>query len=43
MITTEHAAIADYRRFLEQKSQIGTRDGFEPLWLPNFLFDFKPH
>jgi hypothetical protein len=32
---------ADYRRFLEGKAQIGTRDGFAPLWMPEFLFDFQ--
>ena len=30
-----------YQEFIEQKSQIGTRDGFEPLWMPDFLFDFQ--
>jgi len=33
----------DYQEFLEQKRQIGTMDGFEPLWIPDFLFDFQKH
>jgi len=37
----EQAASADYRRFLEGKAQIGTRDGFRPIWMPGFLFDFQ--
>jgi len=31
----------DYAAFLESKRQIGTNDGFKPLWLPDFLFDFQ--
>jgi hypothetical protein len=31
----------NYSEFLNQKAQIGTRDGFKPLWLPPFLFDFQ--
>ena len=31
----------NYLKFLEKKSQSGTQDGFEPLWLPDFLFDFQ--
>jgi hypothetical protein len=31
----------DYRAFLEAKAQLGTDAGFEPLWLPEFLFDFQ--
>lgn len=30
-----------YEEFLVAKSQHGTGDGFEPLWLPDFLFDFQ--
>jgi hypothetical protein len=32
---------ADYRAFLASKAQIGTRDGFAPTWMPDFLFDFQ--
>ena len=30
-----------YRRFIESKSQGGSREGFAPLWMPDFLFDFQ--
>ena len=33
----------EYQEFLEQKRQIGTMDGFEPLFIPDFLFDFQQH
>ena len=32
-----------YQEFLESKSQLGTFDGFEPLWTPDFLFPFQKH
>ena len=31
----------DYAAFIEAKSQIGMNHGFEPLWMPDFLFDFQ--
>jgi hypothetical protein len=31
----------DYNNFLEQKQQIGGNHGFEPLFMPDFLFDFQ--
>lgn len=30
-----------YGEFLERKTQLGTFDGFEPVFLPEFLFDFQ--
>lgn len=30
-----------YRAFIEAKSQVGGDGGFEPLWMPDFLFDFQ--
>jgi len=30
-----------YREFLDRKSQLAGDSGFEPLWLPDFLFDFQ--
>jgi superfamily II DNA or RNA helicase len=30
-----------YLKFLERKSQLGNEHGFEPLWLPDFLFPFQ--
>lgn len=32
---------SDYDSFLERKSQLGSDDGFDPLWMPEFLFDFQ--
>ena len=31
----------DYAEFIRRKSQTGTDGGFEPLWMPDFLFDFQ--
>lgn len=31
----------EYERFIEQKSQLGGMSGFEPVWMPDFLFDFQ--
>jgi hypothetical protein len=31
----------DYRAFVAAKSQCGPPAGFEPAWLPDFLFDFQ--
>lgn len=31
----------NYAAFLARKSQEGAADGFTPLWLPDFLFDFQ--
>lgn len=30
-----------YEDFISRKRQIGSFGGFEPLWLPDFLFDFQ--
>ena len=30
-----------YDDFIIQKSQVGTKTGFKPLWMPDFLFDFQ--
>jgi SNF2 family DNA or RNA helicase len=30
-----------YASFLEQKTQAGADSGFEPVWMPDFLFDFQ--
>lgn len=32
-----------YRDFIARKSQQTGMDGFEPIWLPEFLFDFQRH
>ena len=31
----------DYLEYLENKKQIGNNSGFDPLYIPNFLFDFQ--
>jgi len=31
----------DYYAFLAKKSQVGGAVGFDPLWMPDFLFDFQ--
>jgi DNA modification methylase len=33
--------VSDYVQFIERKTQLGSMDGFEPLWMPSFLFDFQ--
>jgi hypothetical protein len=33
----------DYQEFLNRKMQLGTFDGFDPLWVPDFLFDFQKY
>lgn len=30
-----------YQEFIEQKSQLGGNYGFDPLWMPDFLYDFQ--
>jgi hypothetical protein len=32
-----------YGEFLARRAQAGTMAGFEPLWLPDFLFGFQAH
>ena len=31
----------NYAEFLDRKAQLGTFSGFDPLWMPDFLFDFQ--
>ncbi|MCU0894789.1 MAG: DEAD/DEAH box helicase [Rhodospirillales bacterium] len=33
--------MSDYAAFLEHKTQAGADSGFEPVWMPAFLFDFQ--
>lgn len=33
--------MSDYAEFLHIKTQLGSLDGFEPVWMPEFLFDFQ--
>lgn len=32
-----------YAEFIERKTQVGSMGGFDPLWMPDFLFDFQRH
>ena len=34
-------AFSNYESFLFSKSQLGSNDGIEPSWMPDFLFDFQ--
>lgn len=40
---TTDLAKPNYSEFLARKSQLGGEWGFEPLWIPDFLFDFQAH
>lgn len=31
----------DYQEFLERKAQLGAANGFKPIFMPEFLFDFQ--
>ncbi len=31
----------NYQQFLEHKTQLGGDHGFDPLWMPDFLFPFQ--
>jgi len=33
--------VSDYAAFLERKTQLDGFDGFEPVWMPDFLFGFQ--
>lgn len=39
--THEPPDMTAYRKFLDSKSQVGGQSGFEPVWMPDFLFDFQ--
>ena len=43
MILPDQRNWGDYERFLERKSHIGGLAGFEPLWVPDWLFPFQQH
>ena len=40
-MTTNNDTKIDYAAFLERKSQLGQNAGFEPLFMPDFLFPFQ--
>lgn len=31
----------DYEIFLDRKTQLGMNEGFKPVWMPSYLFDFQ--
>jgi len=33
--------MVEYKDFLKAKGQANTGDGFDPIWMPDFLFDFQ--
>jgi hypothetical protein len=33
--------LSTYPTFLDRKAQLGGRNGFSPVWMPGFLFDFQ--
>lgn len=33
--------MSDYADFLQAKAQVGDRDGFAPIWIPDCAFDFQ--
>ena len=35
--------MTEYKDFLFQKSQLGGESGFDPIWTPDFLFDFQKY
>lgn len=35
--------MTSYDEFLQRKQDYGARHGFEPYWVPDFLFDFQKH
>jgi hypothetical protein len=37
----EVGVVSTYTAFLETKTQLGGDDGFTPVWMPEFLFDFQ--
>jgi hypothetical protein len=35
--------MGDYAEFIERKSQLDINAGFDPVWMPDFLFPFQAH
>lgn len=33
--------MSDYAQFLESKTQLDHAGGFDPVWMPDYLFDFQ--
>jgi len=41
--TLESQVNRSYSSFLEHKAQLGIDSGFDPLWMPDFLYPFQRH
>jgi len=35
--------VVDYQTFLSRKTHLANMGGFDPIWVPDFLFDFQRH
>ncbi len=35
--------MSDYAEFLSRKAQYGSHGGFDPIYMPNYLFEFQQH
>jgi len=42
-IQLDAGSVNDYERFLDKKAQLGSASGFDPIWMPDFLYDFQRH
>lgn len=42
-IQLDAGSVKDYERFLDKKAQLGSASGFDPIWMPDFLYDFQRH
>jgi hypothetical protein len=40
-VAAAREAGVSYATFLERKSNVGAREGFDPIWMPDFLFPFQ--
>jgi superfamily II DNA or RNA helicase len=40
---TQQPTACDYATFLDRKTHLGQMSGFDPLWMPDFLFPFQRH
>ena len=43
LLKVTESSNGDYTAFLEKKAQLGSDHGFDPIWMPDFLFDFQKH
>jgi len=43
VIAADGVVLESYSEFLNSKAQLGGNHGFDPLWMPDFLFPFQAH